>query len=136
MGKKNSPIYKIVAADSRSPRNGRFIEAVGVYNPLTQPMTIDVKEEKAIKWLKNGAQPTATVRSLLSRKGIILKWHLMKKGVDESGIQIAMEKWESTQINRADREHVKKQKAAERRKKKKTAEAKPAEQPAAAVPTA
>ena len=64
MGKKKQPIYKIVAADSRSPRDGKFLEAVGIYNPLTNPHTIDLKEERVNYWLDSGAQPTNTVKSL------------------------------------------------------------------------
>ena len=75
MGAKKRPFYRIVAADSRSPRDGRFIEVVGTYNPITVPAEIKVDEELAIKWLKNGAQPTDTVRSLLSKQGVLKKYH-------------------------------------------------------------
>ena len=71
MGKKKSPFYRIVVADSRSPRDGRFIEEVGYYNPMTNPAEIKVEEEKVQKWLQNGAQPTETVKSLLTKTGII-----------------------------------------------------------------
>ncbi len=70
MGRKNRPSYRVVVADSRSPRDGRFIDIVGHYNSLTDPATIDIDEEKALKWLRYGAQPTDTVRSLLSKLGI------------------------------------------------------------------
>ena len=79
MGSKQKPFYRIVAADSRSPRDGRFIETVGTYNPITEPAEIKVDEEKALKWLSNGAQPTDTVRSLLSQKGIMAKFAESKK---------------------------------------------------------
>lgn len=131
MGKKNFPIYKIVAADSRSPRDGRFIESIGLYNPGTHPMTIDVKENRVYYWLKNGAQPTDTVRSLFKRKGFLLKWNLMKKGVDEAGIQKAVDSWTLLQSNRSDREIEKKKRSAERKKKQKAVEVK-TEEPAAA----
>ena len=72
MGAKKRPFYRIVAADSRSPRDGRFIETVGTYNPIVEPAEIKVDEEKAIKWLNNGALPTDTVRNLLSKAGIML----------------------------------------------------------------
>ena len=65
MGKKKQPIYKMVAADSRSPRDGKFLEAVGFYNPLTNPHTLDLKEDRIMYWLNVGAQPTNTVKSLL-----------------------------------------------------------------------
>ena len=74
MGRKNRPFYRVVVADSRSPRDGRFIDIVGHYNSLTDPATIDIDEEKALKWLRYGAQPTDTVRSLLSKLGIMDKF--------------------------------------------------------------
>jgi small subunit ribosomal protein S16 len=94
MGKKKQPIYKVVAADSRSPRDGKFLEAVGLYNPLTNPHTIELKEERVYYWLKNGAQPTDTVKSLLRQKGVTLKNELLKKGFSEEKIQEEMDKWE------------------------------------------
>ncbi len=93
MGKKKQPIYKVVAADARSPRDGKFLEAIGIYNPLTNPHTIDIKEDRALYWLDNGAQPTNTVKSLLSQKGIILKRELIKKGLSEEKIQAELENW-------------------------------------------
>ena len=94
MGKKKQPIYKVVAADSRSPRDGKFLEAVGLYNPLTNPHTIDLKEDRVFYWLNNGAQPTDTVKSLLRQKGITLKKDLLKKGFSEEKIQEELNKWE------------------------------------------
>ena len=75
-GKKNQPFYQIVIADARAARDGKFIEKIGTYNPLTSPATIEVDADKACQWLKNGAQPTDTVRSIFSYKGIMLKRHL------------------------------------------------------------
>lgn len=74
MGSKQKPFYRIVAADSRSPRDGRFIEVVGTYNPIKNPAEITVNEELTLKWLNNGAQPTDTVRSILSKNGIMAKY--------------------------------------------------------------
>ena len=74
MGSKQKPFYRIVAADSRSPRDGRFIETVGTYNPVKNPAEINIDEEKALNWLGKGAQPTDTVRSLFSKQGIIKKF--------------------------------------------------------------
>jgi len=74
MGAKQKPFYRIVAADSRSPRDGRFIEIVGTYNPLKNPAEINVKEDKVLTWLNNGAQPTDTVRSLLATAGVMKKY--------------------------------------------------------------
>ena len=80
MGAKKAPFYRIVAADSRSPRDGRFIAQLGTYNPLTNPATIKVDEEETLKWLSNGAMPTDTVRNILSKAGIMKKFHDMKQG--------------------------------------------------------
>lgn len=71
MGKKKAPSYRIVVADSRSPRDGRFIEQIGMYNPLTDPATVEIDAEKAAKWLKDGAQPSDTVKALLKKSGIL-----------------------------------------------------------------
>ena len=71
MGAKKAPFYRIVVADSRSPRDGRCIEEIGTYNPLTQPATITVDADKAQTWIKNGAQPTDTVRGLLKNAGVL-----------------------------------------------------------------
>jgi len=94
MGKKKQPIYKIVAADSRSPRDGKFLEAVGFYNPLTNPHTLDLKEDRILYWLSVGALPTSTVKSLLRQRGITLKKELMSKGVDEEKIKSEIEDWQ------------------------------------------
>ena len=71
MGAKKAPYYRVVVADARSPRDGRCIEEIGTYNPLTQPATITVDAEKAQTWIKNGAQPTDTVRGLLKNAGVL-----------------------------------------------------------------
>ncbi len=93
MGKKRQPIYKVVAADERSPRDGKFIEAIGLYNPITNPATIDIKEERALYWLGVGAQPTTTVKGLLSRKGILYKRELVKSGLNEEEVAAKLEEW-------------------------------------------
>lgn len=97
MGKKKQPIYKIVAADSRSPRDGKFLESVGLYNPLTNPHTINIKEDRALYWLNNGAQPTDTVKSLLRQRGITLKRELIRKGLSEDKIQSELDQWTKMQ---------------------------------------
>ncbi len=79
MGKKKAPFYRVVAADSKFPRDGRSIEDIGYYNPTTEPATISIDEEKAQKWLANGAQPTDTVRDLFSKQGIMKKFHESKQ---------------------------------------------------------
>ena len=82
MGAKKNPFYRIVAADSRAPRDGRFIEILGNYDSTKDPAVVNVDEEKVLDWLKKGAQPTDTVRSLLSKKGIMAKFaeSKVKKG--------------------------------------------------------
>lgn len=83
-GRKKAPFYQIVVADSRSPRDGKFIEKIGSYNPLTIPATIEINVDKAISWLDKGAQATETTHRILSYKGILFKRHLLrgvKKGV-------------------------------------------------------
>jgi len=77
-GRKAKPFYHIVVADSRSPRDGRFIERLGSYNPNTNPATIDLNFDNALAWLQKGAQPTETARAILSYKGVLLKNHLLK----------------------------------------------------------
>ena len=80
MGAKKTPFYRIVVADSRSPRDGRQIETVGTYNPLTKPAEVKINEELALKWLQKGAKPSDTVRNLFSDKGIMEKYHNAKLG--------------------------------------------------------
>jgi small subunit ribosomal protein S16 len=92
-GRRHRPFYHIVAADARSPRDGRFIEKIGYYNPMQDPAEVLIDHDLALKWLKQGAQPTETVRSLLSKQGILLKFHLIKKGKTEEEIQKAYEEW-------------------------------------------
>ncbi len=73
LGDKKAPFYRVVVADSRSPRDGKFVEVIGTYNPLTNPAEIKIDTEKASKWLKNGAQPTETAKELLVKSGVIEK---------------------------------------------------------------
>ncbi|WP_209122412.1 30S ribosomal protein S16 [Alkalihalobacillus sp. BA299] len=75
MGSKKAPFYRVVVADSRAPRDGRFIEEIGTYNPLTQPAKVEIKEEKALDWMLKGAKPSDTVRNLFSKAGIMEKLH-------------------------------------------------------------
>ena len=96
-GKKGAPIYHIVAADSRAPRDGKFIEKLGVYNPNTNPATIDLKFDRALDWLLKGAQPTDTCRAILSYKGVLYKKHLLggvaKGAFSESDAEAKFNKW-------------------------------------------
>ncbi|MEP7147053.1 MAG: 30S ribosomal protein S16 [bacterium] len=93
IGKRHYPIYKIVAADSRFPRDGRFIEAVGTYNPNLDPMQVTLVEGRVKYWLGVGAQPTDTVRSLLKSEGLILKMYLEKKGAEAGSIDDEVQKF-------------------------------------------
>jgi len=95
-GKKNYAFFHVVVADSRAPRDGRFIEQIGIYNPNTNPATIELDVDKAFQWLNNGAQPTDTCRRILSYKGVLLKKHLMD-GVKKGALteEAANAKWEA-----------------------------------------
>lgn len=75
MGSKRKPFYRIVAADSRSPRDGRIIESIGTYNPTKNPAEVSLDAELAVKWIKNGAQPSDTVRNILSKEGVLKQLH-------------------------------------------------------------
>ncbi len=93
-GKKKKPFYHIVIADSRAPRDGRFIEKIGTYNPLTQPATIEIDRDRAYEWLMQGAQPTDTVRAMLRFKGVFYRKHVMR-GVAKGAYneEVAMQKY-------------------------------------------
>ncbi len=96
-GKKGKPFYHIVIADGRAPRDGKFIEKIGTYNPNTNPATIDLNTDKAVTWLENGAQPTDTCRSILSFKGAMYKKHLnggvTKGAFTQEQADAKFEKW-------------------------------------------
>lgn len=96
-GKKGYAFYHIVVADSRAPRDGKFIEKIGTYNPNTNPATIDLDFDKALGWLNKGAQPTDTCRAILSYKGVMYKKHLLggvaKGAFDEAAANAKFEKW-------------------------------------------
>lgn len=79
MGAKKSPFYRMVVADARSPRDGRFIEEIGYYDPNTNPATVKIDEEKALKWLAEGAKPTDTAKSILQKQGIMFKFAESRK---------------------------------------------------------
>ncbi|HNV65969.1 MAG TPA: 30S ribosomal protein S16 [Bacteroidales bacterium] len=96
-GRKKQAFYHVVVADSRSPRDGRFIEKIGTYNPLTDPATIEINFERALEWLQNGAQPTDTCRAILKYKGVMMKKHLLegvRKGAfDEAEADRRFNEW-------------------------------------------
>jgi small subunit ribosomal protein S16 len=116
-GKKQHPIYKLVATDSRSPRDGGYLEALGQYDPHTDPITLVLKEPRIEYWLKQGAQPTDTVRSLLRRTGFWLHWTLTRQGKDEAVVKSVMERWQMLQVDKPKHEADKKARRSERKKK-------------------
>jgi small subunit ribosomal protein S16 len=103
-GKKGYAYYHIVVADVRAPRDGKFIEKIGSYNPNTNPATIEIDRERAIEWLQNGAQPTDTTRAILSYKGVLYKYHLLKgvnKGVlTQEAADTKFATWEDEKLSR------------------------------------
>lgn len=96
-GKKDAAFFHVVVADGRAPRDGKFIEKLGVYNPNSNPATIDINFDKTLQWLMNGAQPTDTCRAILSYKGVMLKKHLLegvrKGALTEAQVEQKFNKW-------------------------------------------
>lgn len=121
-GKKGKPFYWVVAADSRAKRDGRYLEKLGTYNPNTNPATVDIKVDRAVDWLQNGAQPTDTARNLLSETGALLKSHLVsgvRKGAhSEEDVETKFTAWVSEKASRQDvaKDKVAKAKADEKAK--------------------
>lgn len=113
-GRKQAPFYHIVAADSRSPRDGKFIEKIGTYNPLTVPATIDLNVDKAFEWLMQGAQPTDTVNAILRFKGVNYKRHLalgvQKGSITQEKADELLSTWLSAKVAKVD---ARKQKVAD-----------------------
>jgi len=122
MGKKKAPLYKIVAADSRSPRDGRFIESVGNYNPHAEPAQVVLKEERVIHWLTKGAKPTETVRNLLRREGLIMKMRLLKSKASEEIVSEKMQQFIDDKANKLERAKARKLRQKENRAQKKKSE--------------
>jgi small subunit ribosomal protein S16 len=129
-------MYQIVAADSRAARNGKFLEVVGRYEPRQDPLLIATNDARVFHWLKNGALPTDTVRSLFQRNGLWIKWTLTKQGADPAKIASELEKFQMAQTEkRRHDEERRSRRHASRKKAKKgevTAEAAPVAAPAAA----
>lgn len=103
-GKKGRPFYHIVIADGRAPRDGKFIEKIGIYNPNTNPATIDINNDRALQWVKNGAQPSDTCRAILSYKGVLYRYHL-DRGVAKGALtteqaDAKFEKWLAEKDNK------------------------------------
>ncbi|HEX8576287.1 MAG TPA: 30S ribosomal protein S16 [Flavobacterium sp.] len=105
-GKKGKPFYWVVAADARSKRDGKYLEKIGTYNPNTNPATIDLNVDSAVKWLHNGAQPTDTARAILSYKGALLKHHLdggVRKGaLTQEQADAKLTAWLETKTGKVD----------------------------------
>jgi small subunit ribosomal protein S16 len=101
-------MYHIVAADSRAARTGKFLEVIGRYEPMQKPALISAREDRLFYWLRHGALPTDTVRSLLRKNGAWMKWSLKKKGADEATIARELEKWQMLQDAKKEREAEKK----------------------------
>ncbi len=106
MGRKKLPYYRIVAIDSRKRRDGEYLDKIGHYNPVSDPVEIVIDKEKAISWLEKGAIPSDTVKSFMSRKGILLEWDLKKQGLDADAIEKELAKWRQQQEDRTKRKEA------------------------------
>ncbi|MDQ7054827.1 MAG: 30S ribosomal protein S16 [candidate division KSB1 bacterium] len=120
MGRRKKPFYRIVAVDSRVKRDGKYLEAIGFYNPIPEPYELQIDTDRALYWLKKGAQPSDTVRSLFRRKGIMLRWDLIQRGKSEAEIEEEVKKWEVLQQERLKR--IEAEKIQKMRSKEKQAE--------------
>lgn len=121
-GKKKKPVYKIIVADSRSPRDGRAIEELGYYDPNFDPIKFSIKIDRLKHWLSTGAIPTETVNSLLKKEGIKYRLFLEKKGKTEEEIQEALQKFKLAKEYRENKQKEKKKKLSEKRRKEKKIE--------------
>lgn len=108
MGRAHRPFYRIVVADARAPRDGRYIECLGTYNPVLDPPDVQIDEDRASYWLDQGAIPSDTVNSLLRNRGFNYKRYLLKKGLAGDALEEELKKWEVLQIERRRREEEKK----------------------------
>ena len=137
-GKKGAPFYHIVVADARAARDGKFIEKLGTYNPMTNPATIELNVDSACKWLKNGAQPTETARNILSYKGALLKRHLQigveKGAISQEQADVKFNQWLQEKENKiANKRSALENEARSNRKARLEAEQKANEAKAAAI---
>jgi len=122
-GRKKLPVYQIVAADARSPRDGKFLEVIGHYQPTAKPHAVTIKKDRVIYWMQTGAQPTDTVRSLIRTTGLLYEMRLQKMGRSEAEISAEMDRWQLQQTERRQKRLALKSR---RRSAKKEAEAKAA----------
>jgi small subunit ribosomal protein S16 len=125
-------MYQIVAADSRSKRDGRFLEVVGRYEPRQHPAAVQTRDERVLHWLRHGARPTDTVRSLLRSTGLWYRWTLARNGLDDARVATELEKWQMAQGMKRQRVEQRKARRAQRRK---SAASKEGEAPAAPAQT-
>lgn len=131
MGRKKRPFYRVVVMDSRKPRDGRYIECVGTYNPIVDPAEIKIEEDRIEYWLGTGAQTSDTVRNLLKKQGFLYKQNLKKQGLDEAKIDEEMKKWEVLQIEKRRRQEAE---IAQKKKAKAEATEPPVEEKAPETP--
>ena len=132
MGRKQAPFYRIVVCDSRTRRDGDYIESLGYYNPMPDAYQLDVDHDRAIDWLGKGAQPTDTARSLLRNEGVLYRWHLLKSGTAVAEIDAQVEQYRSRRAQEAELKaaHEEREATAKAKLQKKEAEASAAEEPA------
>ena len=136
MGSKKRPFFRFVAADVRSPRDGRFIEILGYYNPMTDPPDVKLDDDKIYKWLDAGAEPTETVGQLLRKAGLLERWQLLKQGVKISELDAVIEERRSKQPSPKSPEERKAEKKKEAEEKKAEPEAPPEAEEKKAEPEA
>ena len=132
MGRKKRPFYRIVAVDSRKPRDGRYLENLGTYDPLPDPFEVQVNEDRVFYWLGVGATPSDTVKSLLRREGILFKWDLKKRNLSDEEMDQEMKRWEVIQLERRRKLEKKLEAKDEAKKEEKAAVEEEVEEKAAA----
>jgi small subunit ribosomal protein S16 len=123
IGKKKQPFYRIVAIDSKAPRDGSYLDKIGHYNPVTQPAEVVIDRTKAMAWLNDGATPSDTVNSLFRRDGILHEWELRKRGASEEQVIEELGKWQDLQVQRGKRLEAKAAMAKRESEEKKPAKA-------------
>ena len=126
MGRKKKPFYRIVVMDSRTRRDGRYLDKVGYYNPVAKPAEVSIDKDKVLEWLKKGAEPSQTVFNLLQKEGIALDWHLIRNKASEQVRNVELQKWElskkvrETKITEAKEEKVQEEAAVKEKAAPKT----------------
>ncbi len=103
MGRKQAPFYRIVVCDSRTRRDGDYIESLGYYNPMPDAYQLEVDHSKAIAWLDKGAQPTDTAKSLLRSEGVLYRWHLIRSGSDADKVEAEVEQFRARRVSAAEK---------------------------------